>query len=189
MDMRHKPFKICPLQILLKGYSMMRLMLFFFGLAFLFTSTIALAQTQLTKEKETIFIEIKDYQGQKLQGYLQLDPDEITVSTKDNQERSIPLKLIESIKVEKVPSGLPGAEQVGEKSYYSVRLKNSQEIFKLRKKFTFSLNTDVGVMTKTIDPEMAREFFQKDLSPATDFKSDPSFIRDKNVILSLEIKF
>jgi hypothetical protein len=164
-------------------------MVFFFALAFLFTSTNAAAQTQATQEKETIFIEIKDYQGQKFQGYLRLDPDEITVSTKDNQEKSIPLKLIESIKVEKIPSGLPGAEPLGEESYYSVRLKNSQEIFKLRKKFTFSLNTDVGVMTRTIDPEIAHELVQKDLSPATDLKSEPSFIRDKNVILSIEIKF
>jgi hypothetical protein len=189
MDMRHKLFKIFPLQMLLKGYPMMRLMLSFFALAFLLTSSIALAQNNPLQEKENVFIEIKDYQGQKLQGYLQLDPDEITVSTKDNQEKSIPLKLIESIKVEKIPSGLPGAEPVGEESYYSVRLKNSQEIFKLRKKFTFSLSTDVGVITRTIDPEMAHESFQKDLSPATDLKSEPSFIRDKNVIFSLEIKF
>jgi hypothetical protein len=175
--------------MLLKGPSMIRLLLLFFTLAFLLTSTIAIAQNQPLQEKETIFIEIKDYQGQKLQGYLQLDPEEITISTKDNQEKSVPIKLIESIKVEKIPSGLPGAEQMGEEPYYSVRLKNSQEIFKLRKKFTFSLNTDVGVMTRTIDPERVHEFFQKDLSPATDFKNGSSFIRDKNVILSLEIKF
>lgn len=167
----------------------MRLMVFFLALAFLMTSTTASAQTQVTQEKEIISIEMKDYQGQKFQGYLRLDPGEITVSTKDNQEKSIPLKLVESIKVEKIPSGLPGAEPLGEESYYSVRLKNSQEIFKLRKKFTFSLNTDVGVMTKTIDPEITHELFQKDLSAATDLKSEPSFIRDKNVILSLEIKF
>jgi hypothetical protein len=172
-----------------EGYAIMRLMVFFLALAFLMTSTTASAQTQVTQEKEIISIEMKDYQGQKFQGYLRLDPGEITVSTKDNQEKSIPLKLVESIKVEKIPSGLPGAEPLGEESYYSVRLKNSQEIFKLRKKFTFSLNTDVGVMTKTIDPEITHELFQKDLSAATDLKSEPSFIRDKNVILSLEIKF
>jgi hypothetical protein len=167
----------------------MRFKIFLFISVFLLTSTIAMAQNQSPQEKENIFIVVKDIQGEKLEGYLRLDPNELKVSTKDNQEKSVPLKLIESIRLEKIQSGLPGAEQMSEESYYSVRLKNSQEIFSLQKKYTFSLNTSVGVVTKTIDPEMVREFFQKDPSLPTRSKSEQPFIQDKGVIFSLEVKF
>jgi hypothetical protein len=70
--------------------------------------------------------------------------------------------MIESIKVEKIQEGLPGADKLGGESYYSVRLQNNQEIFTLQKKYTFSLNTSVGVVTKNIDPEAVKYFLQKD---------------------------
>lgn len=76
-----------------------------------------------------------------MEGYLRPDANELTVLTKDNQEKSVPLKWIESIKLEKIKEGIPGADQLGGESYYSVRLQNSQEIFTLKKKYAFSLNT------------------------------------------------
>ena len=167
----------------------MRFRFIFLALVFLLASTIALAQTQVPQEKDTIFVVVKELQGERVEGYLRLDPSELTVSTKDNQEKSVPLKLIESIKVEKIPLGIPGADEMSGEGYYSVRLQNSQEIFTLRKKYTFSLNTSVGVVTRTIDPETVQGSFRKDSSPNTNPKNDQPFIRDKNVVLSLEIKF
>ena len=167
----------------------MRFKIFFIVLVSLLTLAMVTAQTETSQGKEGIFVVIKDIQGEKLEGYLRLDPDELTISTKDNREKTVPLKLIESIKVEKIPSGVPGAEQMGEQLYYSVRMQNNQEIFSLRKKYTFHLNTSVGVVTKTIDPEMVREFFQKDPSLPTRSKSEQPFIQDKSVIFSLEVKF
>ena len=97
--------------------------------------------------------------------------------------------MIESIKLEKIQEGLPGTEKLGGESYYSVRLKNSQEIFTLQKKYTFSLNSSVGVMTRNIDPEAVKNSSQKDSSVAGKPESSQPFIRDKGAVLSLEIKF
>jgi hypothetical protein len=97
----------------------------------------------------------------------------------DKQEKSIPLKYIEYIKLERVQGSIPGAEQPETEGYYSVRLQNSQEIFTLRNKYTFSLSTSIGIVTKTIDPGMVQDLFQK----------NHSSIRDKSAIFSLEFKF
>ena len=132
---------------------------------------------------------LRTYKGNRLEGYLQLYPNEVTVSTEDNKEKSIPLKMIESIKVEKVQGSIPGADQLERESHYSVRLQNSQEIFRLQKKYIFSLNTSVGVVTKTIDPGAVKDSFQKESSPVSKPESNQPFIRDKSVIFSLEIKF
>ncbi len=150
---------------------------------------ITLAQPQLLEEKEAVYAVVKDLKGDKVEGYLLLDPPEIAVSTKDNQEKSVLLKLIESIKLEKIQGGVPGGDRLGGESYYSVRMQNSQEIFTLKKRYTFSLNTSVGLVTKTIDPEMAQDSSQKDSSPAYESQSKQPFVRDQNVVLTLEIKF
>jgi hypothetical protein len=168
---------------------MIRFKFIFLILVFLLTPAIILAQSPLLQEKENIYAMLKDIQGNRLEGYLQLYPQEVTVSTKDNKEKSIPLSMIESIKVEKIQEGLPGAEKLGGESYYSVRLQNSQEIFTLQKKYTFSLNTSVGVVTKNIDPEAVKHFLQKDSTLTDKPKSNEPFVRDQSVILSLEIKF
>jgi hypothetical protein len=107
------------------------------------------AQADLFQETKGIDVVLKDIQGARLEGYLRSYPNEITVSTKDNQEKSIPVKMIESIKVEKMTGRIPGADQTGEEAYYSVKLQNSQEILKLDQKYSFSLNTSVGVITQT----------------------------------------
>jgi hypothetical protein len=74
---------------------------------------------------------------------------------------------------------------------YSVRLENSQEIYTLQKKFTFSLNTNVGVVTRSIDPEMVNSIMSKNPPGSHKQKSgdDKSFIQDKSIIFSLEFRF
>ncbi len=158
-------------------------------LSLLTTPAILLAQPTVLQENENIYAIVKDIQGNRLEGYLQLYPKEVTVSTQDNKEKSIPLKMIESIKLEKVKEGLPGADKLGGESHYSVRLQNSQEIFTLQKKYTFSLTSTVGVVTKNIDPEAVRNSSQKDSPTASKPESSQPFFRDKSAILSLEIKF
>jgi len=168
---------------------MIRFKFIFLVFVFLLTPAIILAQSPLLQEKENIYVMVKDIQGNRLEGYLQLYPQEVTVSTEDNKEKSIPLRMIESIKVEKIPGGLPGADKLGGESHYSVRLQNSQEIFTLQKKYTFSLNTSVGVVTKNIDPEAVKPSLKKDVTPASRPESNQPFIQGPSVILSLEIKF
>ena len=168
---------------------MTRFKFIFLILVFLLTPASILAQSPLYQEKENIYVIVKDMQGNRLEGYLRLYPNEIIVSTKYNKEKSIPLEMIESIKVEKIQGAIPEADRLGGESYYSVRLQNSQEIFTLRKKYTFSLNTSVGVVTKNIDPEALKHPLQKDSTPADNPKNNQPFIRDQSVILSLEIKF
>lgn len=124
-----------------------------------------------------------------LEGNLRLYPNEIIVSTTDDREKSVPLRMIESIKIEKIQRGIPGADPLGGESYYFVRMQNSQEIFTLKKKYTFSLNTSAGVVTKTIDPDMARNPTRKDPSSTAKTPSEQSLIRGEGVVLSLEIKF
>ena len=168
---------------------MIRFKFVFLSLLFLLTPTILLAQAQFLQEKESIYAIVKDIKGESLEGYLRIYPNEIIVSTKDDQEKSIPLKIIESIKVEKIQGGIPGADQLGGESYYSVRVQNSQEIFTLKKKVTFSLNTSAGVVTKILDPQMGQGFSRKDSSSLLRSQSEQSLIRGEGVALSLEIKF
>ncbi len=158
-------------------------------LILLFAPSVALAQARDYQGKEGVFVVVKDIQGEKLEGYLRFSSEELLVSTKDNQEKSVPLKNIEFIKLEKITGGVPGGDQVGSEGYYSVKLQNSQELFTLRKKYTFSLNTSVGLITQTVDPETVGNLFQKDSAPAPKSQGDKPFVRDKSVVFSLEFKF
>jgi hypothetical protein len=56
-------------------------------------------------------------------------------------------------------------------------------------KYTFSLNTNVGVVTKTIDPETINNLLSKDAFPALKSDKDKPWIQDKSVVFSLEFKF
>jgi hypothetical protein len=168
---------------------MIRFRFIILAVLFLLAPTMLLAQAPFLQEKDSIYAVVKDTRGEKLEGYLRLYPNEITVSTKDAQEKSIPLKLIESIRVEKIQGGIPGSDQPGVESYYSVRLQNSQEIFTLKKKVTFSLNTSAGVVTRTLDPEVGQDFLRKDSSSHSASQSEQPLIRGESVALSLEIKF
>ncbi len=167
----------------------MRFKFFLFTLVFLLFPTLSLSQTGILQGKEGIYAIVEDFRGERLEGYLRSYPEELTVSTKDNQEKSIPLKYIEFIRFEKVHGSLPGTEQMGGEAYYSVRLQNSEEIFTLRHKYTFSLTTSIGLVTRTIDPDRVQSFSRQDSSPATQSRSDQPFIRDKGVAFSLEFKF
>jgi hypothetical protein len=168
---------------------MIRFKSIFLSVLFLLIPTILLAQGQLLQEKESLQAIVKDMKGERLEGYLQFYPNEIIVSTKDGQEKSIPLKIVESIKVEKIQGGIPGGDHLRGESYYSVRVQNSQEIFTLKKKVTFSLNTSAGVVTRTLDPEAGQGSARKDSSSISKSPSEQSLIRGEGVAFSLEIKF
>jgi hypothetical protein len=166
-----------------------KLKFFFLILILIFVPGVALAQPQDKQEKEGIFVVVEDMKGEKLEGYLRFSPEELLVSTKDNQEKSVPLKNIEFIRLEKITGGVPGGDQGGSEEYYSVKLHNSQELFTLRKKYTFSLSTSLGLVTQTVDPERVGNLFQKNSAPAPKSQGDKPFVRDKSVVFSLEFKF
>jgi hypothetical protein len=168
---------------------MIRSKFIFLVLFLILTPAIVLAQSPLLQEKKSIYVTVKDTEGNRLEGYLILYPQEVAVSTEHNNEKSIPMSIIESIKVEKKQGGLPAVESLGRESYYSVRLQNSQEILKLEEKYTISFNTSVGVVTKNLDPEAVKHSSQQDSTLANKPGSNESLIRDQSVILSLEVKF
>ena len=169
---------------------MVRKILFFVFL-FLFPCSIALAQSEEQKEEPNILAVVKDAQGGVLEGYLRPQPGEVTVSSKDNQEKKIPAKYIKSITLEKIKEEGPASVDPKQEAKYSVRVENSQEIYTLSKKYTFSLNTNLGLVTKSIDPETINRILSRDVSEAEALKSDKekSFILDKSIVFSLEFKF
>ena len=172
----------------------MRRKFFFLILIFFFSYSLAFAQTDdegEQKDKPNIFAVVKDEQGDILEGYLRSKPGDVTVTSRDNQEKVIPSKYIKSITLEKVkPIGPPNLDPKQE-AQYSVRVENSQEIYTLRKKYTFSLNTNLGVVTKSIDPETINSVLSKEASQsqAMGTDKDKSLIHDKSIIFSLEFKF
>jgi hypothetical protein len=171
-----------------EGFSV-RLRFLFLILMLIFVPPLALAQHQDKQDNEDIYVVVEDAQGKKLEGYLHSSPEALLVSTKDDQEKSVPLKNIEFIKLEKITGGVPGGDKPGSEAYYSVKLQNSQELFTLRKKYTFSLNTSLGLVTQTVDPESIGNLFQKESASAPKSQVDKPFVRDTSVIFSLEFKF
>lgn len=154
----------------------------------IFSSALAQAQDQsslLKEEKKGIYAIVKDEKGEATEGLLRIGPDELLVRTKDNKEKSIPMKYIKSITLEKTKGEIPGEEWKKEPTY-TVRVENSKEIYTLKKKYTFSLNTNVGLVTKTIDPELVNSLFSKEAASA---KEEKPFIQDKSIVFSLEFKF
>lgn len=166
-----------------------KLKFFFLILILISVPAVALTQPQDKQEKDGIYVVVKDVQGEKLEGYLRFSPEELLVSTKDHQEKSVPLKNIEFIKLEKITGRVPGGDQAGSEEYYSVKLQNNQELFTLRKKYTFSLSTSLGLVTQTVDPERVGNLFQKDSASAPKSQGDKPFVRDKSVVFSLEFTF
>ena len=159
-----------------------------FTLGFLLFSSFALAQIQATPAKSGIYAVVTDASGETVEGLLPLGPDELTVLTKGDEEKTVPLKYIKSITLEKAPDPVPGGDPK-RGATYSVRLENSQEIYTLRKKYTFSLNTNLGMVTKTIDPDQVNRLFSKDPSSGSGPGDGKSFVQDQSVIFSLEFKF
>jgi hypothetical protein len=142
----------------------------------------------LLDDKKGIYAIVKDGQGEAVEGFLRLSSEELTVRTKENKERSIPVKYIKSITLEEIKSEVPG-EDSKKQATYKVRLENSREIYTLKKKYSFSLNTKLGLVTKTIDPEMVNNIFNKETSPSVKTENEKPFIQDKSVVFSLEFKF
>jgi len=147
-------------------------------LGLLLLSSSALAQRQAEPEKPGIYAVVKDANGNTEQGFLLLGPDELTVKTRENKEKTIPVKYIKSIALEKTPDPVPGGDPK-RGATYSVRLENSQEIYTLDKKYTFSLNTNLGMVTKTIDPDQVNKLFSKDSSPASGSGDSKSLSRTR----------
>jgi hypothetical protein len=166
----------------------MRRKLFSLVWMILLATSVCLAQAPEEKEKPDLLALIKNGQGETLEGILRLQPEEITVSTKDNQEKQIPSKYLKSIILEKVKEEKPWVDPKQE-GRYSVRVGNSQEIYTLKKKYTFSLNTKAGVVTRTIDPETINNLLSKEASPAVKSEKDKPLLQDKSVVFSLEFKF
>ena len=164
---------------------------FLFTVLFCFFCTIALAQDKPQKEGLNTFAIVKDSQNSLLEGDVSDRPDEVTVSAGDNREKKVPSKYIKSITLEKSPDFGSARLDPRQEAKYSVRLENDQEIYTLRKKYTFSLNTNVGVVTRSIDPEMINSIVSKDLfsAPKQHSADDKSLIADRSIIFSLEFKF
>jgi hypothetical protein len=148
----------------------------------------ARAETQGKSEVPDVLAVIKDGKGEVLEGYLRFRPEEVTVSTQDNQEKAIPSRYIKSITLEKVKEESPGKDPRLE-ARYSVRVENSQEIYTLKKKYTFSLNTNLGMVTKTIDPEIMNNIIFKETSQTVKSEKEKPLIQDKSIVFSLEFKF
>jgi hypothetical protein len=162
--------------------------LLFLALMILLATSMALAQAPEEKEKPDLLALIRDGQGETLEGILRFQTEEITVSTQDNQEKKIPSKYLKSIILEKVKKETPWMDPKQE-GRYSVRVENNQEVYTLKKKYTFSLNTNVGVITRTIDPETINNYLSKEASSGVKSEKDKPFLQDKSVVFSLEFKF
>lgn len=162
---------------------------FIFSLA-VSSSPIVFAQnleSPLFGDKKAIYAVLKDERGEIIEGLLKSGLEEILVQTKDNQEKLIPIKYIKSITLEKTKNLLP-EEASKREATYTVRLENSQEIYTLKKKYTFSLNTNLGLVTKTIDPEIINKIFNKDQASLKSEDEKP-FLQEKSIVFSLEFKF
>ena len=160
------------------------LLIFSFGHA-------ALAQEQTTvsgTEGKELFAIVKDLQGEKWEGSLRSDMDELIVRSQDDREKKIPLKSIKSITLEKKKPEFQGEEQKSGVRY-TVRVENSQEIFTLDKKYTFSLNTNLGLTTKSLDPDLVGKIISKEPFQGTRLEDGKPLFEDKSVVFSLEIKF
>jgi hypothetical protein len=159
------------------------------GFLFLIACPTAWGQAEVRDQNEKPYAVIQDLQGKRLEGYLSLYPKEITVTSDEKKEKALPFKAIESITFEKVDPGIPGADHLGE-AQYSVRLKNSNEVYTLKNKYSLSINTDLGVIIREIDPERVQSFLGKEpSSPPPGSSTSNSLIRDKSFVLSLELKF
>ena len=161
-----------------------------FAFIFFFFCSIAIAGNEPQAKALNILAIVKDSQDSILEGSVSDLPEEATVTSGDNQEKKILSKYIKSITLEKNRELGPRLDPKQE-NRYSVRVENSQEIYTLQKKYTFSLNTRFGMVTRSIDPEIINNIIGRDVTSASNQKpaDDKSLIEDKSVIFSLEFKF
>jgi hypothetical protein len=158
------------------------------GLLFLMACPAAWGQDALRDQSEKPYAVIQDMQGKRVEGYLSMYPKEITVTSDEKKEKALPFKAIESITFEKVDPGIPGADRRGE-AQYSVRLKNSNEVYTLKDKYSLNINTELGVIVKEIDAETVQSYLRKDPSSAPGASTPGSLLKDKSFVFSLELKF
>jgi hypothetical protein len=161
----------------------------FVVLLIFFSCSPALGQTEEKRDESNIFAVVKDGQGKVLEGYLRVQPEEVTVSSKDDEEKKIPSKYIKSITLERIKEEGPANLDPKQEPRYCVRMENSQEVYTLRKKYTFSLNTSLGVVTRSLDPETLKSVLSKYVSPVDESDKEKPFIQDEGIVFSLEFKF
>lgn len=175
---------------MLAGVNFLKKYFLFLLIVFMISPLPAVAQNleyPRLEDKKGIYTILKDERGEIIEGFLRSGIEEVLVQTKDNREQLIPLKYIKSISLEKTKSLIPGGEAI-EKAHYVVRLENSQEIYTLKNKYTFSLVTNLGLVTKTIDPETINKILFKENS-AGQIDNEKPFIQEKSIVFSLEFKF
>jgi len=176
---------------MLPGIDVLKKGLFFGGVLVFSWCSYSAAQDKAVPpvpEGPGIYAVVRDAQGEKLEGFLRFETEEITVRSQDNQEKKVPVKFIKSITLEKTKNEFPGEDQK-KGVRYTVRVENSQEIFTLDKKYTFSLNTNVGLTTKSLDPDLINKLVGKDSLQGARLDDGRPLIQDKTVVFSLEIKF
>ncbi len=157
------------------------------GLGLISSASAQNLTSPLSGDWPAIYAVLKDERGEIIEGFLKSGLEEILVQTKDNEEKLIPIKYIKSITLEKTKSLLP-EEAAPKEASYTVRLENSQEIYTLKKKYTFSLNTNLGLVTKTIDPDIINKLLLNDqASPQSE--DEKPFLQGKSIVFSLELKF
>lgn len=170
--------------------SMNRVFLLFICVFFFFCAN-APAQKGPQNKEQNISGIVKDSRESLLEGYIGTRPDDLTMFSKDDKEQKILSKYLQSITLEKIAEAGPLHLDPKQEARYSVRLENSREIFTLQKKYTFSLNTNVGVVTRSLDLENINHVKEKDLPSLSkpNAAEEGPFIQDKSIFFSLEFKF
>lgn len=127
---------------------------------------------------------VRDGQGQDSEGVLRFHVDMLHVETNDRKEKWIPVKYIRSITLEKNRTNQLN-DPFQQETAYVVRVENSQEIYTLKDKYSFSLNTQLGLVTQDIDPDLIQTLFSRDRSTV----SDKPLSQDKSIVVKIELKF
>ncbi|MCX5910177.1 MAG: hypothetical protein NTY64_24150 [Deltaproteobacteria bacterium] len=156
----------------------------FISCLFLWTPVRGQSSPIPVEEGKEIYAVVKDVQGDTVEGYLRLPSEGIVVRSQYNQEKTVPVKQLKSITLEKQKDGLTEKDIA-----YRVQVKNSREIFTLGEKYTFSLNTHLGLVTRTIDPDRVNSSRTKETPSEAKVDFGKPFIQDKSVVFSLEFKF
>ncbi len=186
---RKRMRRVHPSQML-PGIDVLKTRISGFVLLFFCLVSVSLAQDQIDPPREDnrgIYAIVRDAQGERWEGFLRFDAEEIAVRSPDNQEKKVPVKYIKAITLEKVKNEFAADDQKSGVQY-TVRVENSQEIFTLDKKYTFSLNTNLGLTTKSLDPDLVNKVISKEFQ-GTRLDDGRSLIQDKSIIFSLEVKF
>ena len=153
-------------------------------------SSLVLAQEapEQGRGKPNLYGVMTDARGEMTEGFLNFNSAEVLVKTQDNEEKSIPVESIKSITLEIKKDEISWRDPEKE-AIYSVRVENSREIYTLREKYTFSLNTKLGIVTRTLDPQTVNNFLSRNVSPTDNPSDGKPFIQDQTVVFSLQIKF